>query len=134
MALLESLTEATEVKKGDKFYIVQDDLDKQADIFLTTFGKRANLVGTDIDWSSDITDFEKTLTANITITDSNLPSGDQTKVIVLNFTGDFAITFPAYWKHFGGTYDGTVNNMIVVYCLNGGSGVEDIRYIIHNEQ
>lgn len=96
--------------------------------------ERVAIAASAIDWIDPNTDFTKTLTGAVTFTDSNLPTGIITKVITLNLTGDFAITFPAYWTNYGtGVYDGTVDNMIVVMCLNGTGASEDVRYMINPE-
>lgn len=126
------ISEVFDVQQDDYLYSVRGATDQRQKIDTLRKGVRANLGGTAIDWNS-ATDFEKTLTQNEVFTDTNLPSGSNTKVITLSFTGDFSITFPAYWSNYGGQYDGTVNNLIVVFCLNGSGGSEDVRYIIHNE-
>ena len=123
----------SDLEQLDYFYSVRSTTDQRQTADTLRKGVRATLSGSDIDWTL-ATDFEKTLVANLTLTDSNLPQGVNTKIITLNFTGDFAITFPAYWTKYGSSdYDGTVNNIIVVFCVNGVGGSEDVRYIIHNE-
>lgn len=127
------IVEVFDVQQSDYFYSVRGATDQRQKLDTLRKGVRATLSGTSIDWNS-ATDFVKTLTQNEIFTDANLPTGSNTKVITLSFTGDFSITFPAYWSNYGGEYDGTVNNLIVVFCLNGTGGSEDIRYIIHNEE
>jgi hypothetical protein len=90
---------------------------------------RVVVAAADIDWNLGV-EFTRTLTAAITLTDSNLPTGTDTKCIVLHITGEFAITPPAYWVNKGGTYDGTVSNMFVIDCLNGTGASEIVNYII----
>jgi hypothetical protein len=99
------------------------------------WGKLANelkaivaLSGTAIDWDSGI-EFTKTLAANTTFTDTDLVKG---KVIVLHITGDYSITFPAYWDIMKGseTYDGTVANKIVCHCIESAGGSEEVEYSI----
>jgi hypothetical protein len=73
-----------------------------------------------IDWDNDTHNL--TLTGNTTWTDINLPtSGTNTKVITLYVTGNFAITYPANWTtNKIGTYDGTVDNQIIVEFIKTG--------------
>ena len=86
--------------------------------------------GTVINWSLGISYKHTTLTGAITFTDSNLPTGTDTKCITLDIDGDFAITFPAYYVSKGGTYDGTVMNRIVIDCINGTASSEEVYYTI----
>lgn len=67
--------------------------------------------------------FNLVLTGITTFTESNLPtSGTDTKVLVINITGDFALTYPAGWStNITGAYDGTVNNVIVVQYFKSGT-------------
>ena len=91
---------------------------------------RVVLSTANIDWSLG-TDFTKTLAANWTITETNLPTGTDTKCIVVYVTGAFTITPPAYWKKHGtGAYDGAKINMFVIDCLNGTGASEDVKYTI----
>ena len=134
MALLSSLTVATSTSSGDKYYITQSGVDKQIDYDSVEYlGNRIDLSGaTALDWSLISPDFFDTLTSNITYTDSNLPQNAKTKIITLTLTGDFAITFPAYWKKVNtGVYDGTKENQIVIICLNGNVGFEQVQYVIN---
>lgn len=73
----------------------------------------------DIDWN--IGTHYLTMTANTTLTESNLPSGATTKVISIYITGNFALTLPANWStNIIGGYDGTVLNQIVVEYISSG--------------
>ena len=83
-----------------------------------------------IDWDLGISFKHPTLTGALTLTDSNLPQGTDTKTISLELDGDFAITFPTYWVDKGGTYDGTVMNRIIIDCVNGTSASEEVYYQI----
>ena len=100
-------------------------------IYGKKYGTRTVLSGTAIDWSTDTDVYTKTLTANTTLTDSNLPSGTNTRTITLSIDGAFAITFPAYYKHKGGTYNTAKVNQIVLQCVNGNGGSERVNYIIN---
>lgn len=72
-----------------------------------------------IDWN--IGTHYLTMTANTTLTESNLPSGATTKVISIYITGNFALTLPANWStNIIGGYDGTVLNQIVVEYISSG--------------
>jgi len=74
----------------------------------------------DIDWDNDT--WNLTLTGNTTLTESNLPtSGTNSKVITLYVTGNFSLTYPANWAtNKIGTYDGTVDNQIIVEYIKSG--------------
>ena len=73
----------------------------------------------DIDWN--IGTHYLTMTANTTLTESNLPSGATTKVISIYITGNFALTLPANWStNIIGGYNGTVLNQIVVEYISSG--------------
>lgn len=61
--------------------------------------------------------FTKTLTANTTLTFSNVSTGMIKDLVI---TGDFTLTFPTGSKVTTGEYDGTVSNLIQV--LVAGSG------------
>lgn len=67
--------------------------------------------------------FNFTVTGAVTFTESNLPtSGTNGKVILINITGDFALTFPAGWStNITGAYDGTVNNTIAVWYIKAST-------------
>jgi hypothetical protein len=58
-----------------------------------------------------------TLTGATTLTESNL----EEKTIIIRATGNFALTLVAAWStDITGTYDGTVNNIIVVQYFKSG--------------
>lgn len=86
-----------------------------------------------IDWDA-FKVFEYTLTALTVFSDSNLPTGTDTKVIELILTGDFTITLPAYWEALPSNddYDGTVRNHLVVSCIKGTTSSEDVVYSLQN--
>ena len=67
--------------------------------------------------------FNLVLTGATTFTESNLPTtGVDTKILVINISGNFALTFPAGWStSITGSYNGTVNNLIVVQYLKSGA-------------
>lgn len=91
-------------------------LDKLNDDYLETTG----LTGThNIDWNIETHDL--TLTGNLTLTESNVPGTNKTKVLTIYAIGDFTITFPANWETYKtGTYDGKVLNQIVIERLKSG--------------
>lgn len=61
--------------------------------------------------------FDFTLTDAVTFSESNVYN----KVIIINCTGDYAITYPANWStNITGAYDGTVQNTIVVWRISSG--------------
>lgn len=95
------------------------------------YGTRTVLSGTAIDWSTDTDTYTKTLTANTTLTDVNLPTGTNTRTIVLSIDGAFTLTVPSYWKYKGGVYSTTKINQIVMQCVNGNSGSERVNYVIN---
>lgn len=78
--------------------------------------------------------FDFTLTGNTTITDTNLPTGVDTKVIEKTVSGDFTLTFPAYYTPFpsNDAYDGTKDNHIVITCINGTAASEIVYYSLQN--
>lgn len=86
-----------------------------------------------IDWNA-YSLFDFTMTGDTTLSDSNLPTGTNTKVIEMIITGDFVLTLPAYWEAEPGNdaYDGTVRNHLVVTCVKGDSGSEDVIYQLTN--
>jgi hypothetical protein len=95
----------------------------------------ASITGaTNLDWSTDNTVFDYTLTGATTLANLNLPTGTQTKVIELIVRGDFALTLPATWTALpnNDAYDGTVDNHIVVTCINGTTSSEIILYSLTN--
>jgi uncharacterized delta-60 repeat protein len=94
----------------------------------------ANINGTyDIDWSAGEV-FVLTVTGNVIISDINLPTGTNTKVIELLISGNFSVTLPVYWEAFpsNDTYNGLVRNYYVVSCINGTTSSEDVIYSLKN--
>ena len=55
-------------------------------------------------------------------------------LIEMILSGNFAPTFPAYWEAepTSDTYNGAVRNRLLVSCINGNSGSEDIIYTLTN--
>ena len=62
--------------------------------------------------------FTKTLTANDTLTFSNVSTGMVKDLVI---TGDFTLALPASVKVISGTYDGTVSNLIQIVATNGAT-------------
>jgi len=62
--------------------------------------------------------FTKTLTADDTLTFSNVSTGMVKDLVI---TGDFTLTLPASVKVISGTYDGTVSNLIQIVATNGAT-------------
>ena len=81
------------------------------------FTTAAALSASDVDFSSAQV-FTKTLTANDTLTFSNVQTGMVKDVVI---TGDFTLTLPASVKVISGTYDGTVSNLIQIASTNGAT-------------
>ena len=75
------------------------------------------LTGTVVNWD-DATVFTKTLSANTTLTFSNVSTG---MVIDLVIDGNYTLTLPASVKEISGTYDGTVTNLIQIVSTNGST-------------
>jgi len=86
---------------------------KLADEFTTA----AALSASDVDFSSAAV-FTKTLTANDTLTFSNVSTGMVKDLVI---TGNFTLTLPASVKTITGTYDGTVANLIQIVSTNGAT-------------
>lgn len=74
--------------------------------------------------------FEFILIGNATLIDLNIPTGVDTKVINMMVSGDFTLTFPAYYEALPSNdpYDGTKRNQIIINLINGSTGIEDINY------
>lgn len=73
-----------------------------------------------VDFSSAAV-FTKTLTANTTLTFSNVSTG-MVKTLVIS--GDFTLTFPSGVKTLNGTYSGTAtNNVIQLISTNGSTDI-----------
>ena len=81
------------------------------------FTTAAALSGTAVDWATAAV-FTKTLSANTTLTFSNVSTG---MVVDLVITGNYTLTLPASVKEITGTYDGTVSNLIQVVSTNGST-------------
>jgi hypothetical protein len=81
------------------------------------FTTAAAISASDVDWSSAAV-HTKTLSANTTLTFSNVSTG---MVVDLVITGNFTLTLPASVKEITGTYDGTVSNLIQVVSTNGST-------------
>ncbi|SEH05269.1 hypothetical protein [Candidatus Venteria ishoeyi] len=86
-----------------------------------------------IDWSgTNGTFLRDTLTGNVTLTDSNLPQGTDTKPITLYVNpSTFSISVPSYWEFMSGTAEASVVNEFTIECINGNSGSELVRYWIN---
>jgi len=81
------------------------------------FTTAATLSASDVDFSTAQV-FTKTLTANDTLTFSNVSTGMVKDLVI---TGDFTLTLPASVKVISGTYDGTVSNLIQIVATNGAT-------------
>jgi hypothetical protein len=81
------------------------------------FTTAAALSASDVDFSTAQV-FTKTLTANDTLTFSNVSTGMVKDLVI---TGDFTLTLPASVKVISGTYDGTVSNLIQIAATNGAT-------------
>ena len=81
------------------------------------FTTSAALSASNVDFSSAQV-FTKTLTANDTLTFSNVQTGMVKDLVI---TGNFTLTLPASVKVISGTYDGTVSNLIQIVSTNGAT-------------
>lgn len=81
------------------------------------FTTSAVISASDVDWSTAAV-FTKTLSANTTLTFSNVSTG---MVIDLVIDGNYTLTLPASVKEISGTYDGTVTNLIQIVSTNGAT-------------
>jgi len=81
------------------------------------FTTAATLSASDVDFSTAQV-FTKTLTANDTLTFSNVSTGMVKDLVI---TGDFTLALPASVKVISGTYDGTVSNLIQIVATNGAT-------------
>ena len=81
------------------------------------FTTAAVISASDVDWSTAAV-HTKTLSANTTLTFSNVSTG---MVVDLVITGNYTLTLPASVKEITGTYDGTVSNLIQVVSTNGST-------------
>jgi NAD(P)H-hydrate repair Nnr-like enzyme with NAD(P)H-hydrate epimerase domain len=83
----------------------------------TEFTTAAVISASDVDFSSAAV-FTKTLSANTTLTFSNVQTGMVKDLVI---TGNFTLTLPASVKTITGTYDGTVSNLIQIVSTNGST-------------
>jgi hypothetical protein len=83
----------------------------------TEFTTSATISASDVDWSSAQV-FTKTLTANTTLTFSNVSTGMVKDLVI---TGNYTLTLPTSVKEISGTYDGTVSNLIQIVSTNGST-------------
>lgn len=83
----------------------------------TEFTTAAVISASDVDFSSAAV-FTKTLSANTTLTFSNVETGMVKDLVI---TGNFTLTLPASVKTITGTYDGTVSNLIQIVSTNGST-------------
>ena len=81
------------------------------------FTTAATISASDVDFSSAAV-FTKTLTANTTLTFSNVSTGMVKDLVI---TGNFTLALPASVKTITGTYDGTVSNLIQIVSTNGST-------------
>ena len=81
------------------------------------FTTSATISASNVDWSSAAV-FTKTLSANTTLTFSNVSTG---MVVDLVITGNYTLTLPTSVKEISGTYDGTVSNFIQIVSTNGST-------------
>lgn len=81
------------------------------------FTTAAAISASNVDFSSAQV-FTKTLTADTTLTFSNVSTG-MVKDLVL--TGSYVLTLPSSVKVISGTYDGTVSNLIQIASTNGAT-------------
>ena len=81
------------------------------------FTTATTLSASDVDFSTAQV-FTKTLTANDTLTFSNVSTGMVKDLVI---TGEFTLTLPASVKVISGAYDGTVSNLIQIVATNGAT-------------
>lgn len=81
------------------------------------FTTAATISASDVDFSSAAV-FTKTLSANTTLTFSNVSTG-MVKDLVITGTG--SLVLPTSVKTITGTYDGTVSNLIQIVSTNGST-------------
>jgi len=81
------------------------------------FTTTAALSASDVDFSAAQV-FTKTLTANDTLTFSNVSTGMVKDLVI---TGNFTLTLPSSVKIISGEYDGTVSNLIQIAATNGST-------------
>ena len=83
----------------------------------TEFTTAAVISASDVDFSSAAV-FTKTLTANTTLTFSNVSTGMVKDLVI---TGNFPLQLTVSVKTITGTYDGTVSNLIQIVSTNGAT-------------
>ena len=81
------------------------------------FTTAATLSASDVDFSTAQV-FTKTLSANDTLTFSNVSTGMVKDLVI---TGNFTLTLPSSVKVISGEYDGTVSNLIQIAATNGST-------------
>ena len=83
------------------------------------FTTSAVISASDVDWSTATT-FTKTLTANTTLTFSNVSTGMQINLVI---SGNYTLTLPTSVKELtnASTYDGTGENLISIVSTNGNT-------------
>lgn len=89
------------------------DYAKLADEFTTVDA----LSGTAVDWSAAQV-FTKTLSANTTLTFSNVSTGMVKDLVI---SGNYTLTLPSSVKTITGTYDGSATNLIQLVSTNGST-------------
>ena len=77
----------------------------------------ATISASDVDWSTAAV-HTKTLTANTSLTFSNVSTGMTVDLVI---SGNYTLTLPASVKEITGTYDGTVANLIQIVSTNGST-------------
>ena len=107
---------AVDQATGDVTVSVADDGVSYAKMG-SEFTTSATISASDVDFSSAAV-FTKTLSANTTLTFSNVSTGMVKDLVI---TGDFTLTLPASVKTITGTYDGTVSNLIQIVSTNGST-------------
>lgn len=95
---------------------IEDDIIDYANMG-AEFTTSAVISASDVDFSSAAV-FTKTLSANTTLTFSNVQTGMVKDLVI---TGNFTLTLPASVKTITGTYDGTVSNLIQIVSTNGST-------------
>ena len=81
------------------------------------FTTAAALSASDVDFSTAQV-FTKTLTADTTLTFSNVSTGMVKDLVI---TGAHALVLPSSVKVISGTYDGAVSNLIQIVVTNGST-------------
>ena len=95
---------------------IEDDIIDYANMG-AEFTTSAVISASDVDFSSAAV-FTKTLSANTTLTFSNVQTGMVKDLVI---TGNFTLALPASVKTITGTYDGTVSNLIQIVSTNGST-------------